>query len=283
MTTGFYLLDHQNPHAPVRGDGRRFWGYSSRNQRARVGVVHSAENLPDFEPPDTGAEAVADYGATLDRQASWHDTVDSDTRIRMLPWEYTAFHVAGFNSPSVGLEIATQARRWADVPGPWKGAILLNAAGVVREWREQLGIPTRLITAAEARAGASGILGHALLDPARRSDPGPAFDWDALFFLATYETPPPPTTPEPTPGAPMPGRVTIETTVVELEPGASGPHVRKLQQLLNTVAGQGVMEDGEFGAGTERAVRNFQTFLNLPDRPGFAGAWTWHMLVSLPQ
>lgn len=80
----------------------------------------------------------------------------------------------------------------------------------------------------------------------------------------------------------MPGRVTIETNVVELERGASGPHVRKLQQLLNTVAGQGVAEDGDFGAGTERAVINFQTFLNLPDRRGLASAWTWHMLVSLP-
>jgi hypothetical protein len=282
VTTGFYLLDHQNPHAPVRKDGRRFWGYPSRTKRVAVGVVHTAENLPDFEPPDTGAESVARYGATLDRAASWHDTVDSDGRIRMLPWDYTAFHVGNFNSPSVGLEIATQARRWAEVPGPWKGAILLEAAAVVREWREQLGIPTRLITAAEAHAGVGGIIGHAPLDPTRRSDPGADFDWDGLVFLATYEIPPTPADPVPTPGAPMPGRVNISTDVVELERGASGTHVRKLQHLLNDVAGQGLDVDGDFGAATERAVTNFQAFLNLPDRRGLASAWTWHMLVTLP-
>lgn len=280
MSTGFYLLDHQNPHAPVRADGRRFWGYASRNQKVRVGVVHTAENLPDFEPPDEGAEAVARYGATLDRAASWHDTVDSDTRIKMLPYGYTAFHVGNFNSPSVGLEIATRARQWAEVPEVWRGAIMLQAADVVREWRTELGIPTKIISATSARAGAEGIIGHGPLDPTRRSDPGAGFGWETLIYLATREEPAPlPPTP---PGVPMAGRVNISTDVVELRRGDGGVHVRKLQQLLNEVAGQGIAVDGDFGGNTERAVRNFQAFLGLPDAAGVASAWTWHMLVTLP-
>ena len=46
-----WLLDHPNPN------GTNY--YTSRTQPIRLIVVHTAEVLPDFTPPDRGAEAVA--------------------------------------------------------------------------------------------------------------------------------------------------------------------------------------------------------------------------------
>src|SRR5690606_16430585 len=109
MTTGFYLLDHQNSAAPRRDDGRRFWGYPSRRAKIDLLVIHTAEVLPDLTPPDTTAEAVARYGASTTRPVSWHVTVDADSTVQMLPDDYTAFHVVGFNSRAWGIEIATRA------------------------------------------------------------------------------------------------------------------------------------------------------------------------------
>lgn len=196
-STGFYLLDNQNPNAPVRADGRRFWGYSTRQKAVQVGVLHTAENLPDLVLPDKGAENVANYGATTTRPASWHDLVDSDSIIRCLPRSYTAFHVQGYNSISVGLEIATRAAMWSAVPKHWKLAALQNAAIVGREWHVEFGLPLRRLTKAEVDRGLKGFTDHARLDPKRRSDPG--FDaamWD-LFFEFVAATPAP--APAPTP------------------------------------------------------------------------------------
>lgn len=272
-----YLLDHQNAHAPRRTDGRRFWGYPARRSPVRILVVHTAENLPDFEPPDNGAESVADYGATTERAASWHTVVDSDTTIDCLPDTYTAFHVAGYNSPSLGLELATRAHRWHDVPGVWKGAILQRAATKLGAWSRMYDIPHRRLTKAQVDAGGRGLVAHADLDPKRRSDPGPAFDWDVLFALMAPR-------PEPitTIGGALPGRVLIQSHVPELRLHDKGIHVLKLQKWLNAVAAQNIAEDGDFGKVTQQAVLNVQWFFNLPDAAGVASAWTWHTLLTVP-
>jgi len=53
------------------------------------------------------------------------------------------------------------------------------------------------------------------------------------------------------------GPVDLRTDCGVLMRGASGPCVTKLQQLLNNF-GAGLTADGQFGAGTETAVRTFQ-------------------------
>ena len=168
-----YLLTH---HVSVSDPSRvRPW-YTTRNKPIRLIVVHTAENLPDFTPPDTGAENVAQFGASTSR-ASWHSTVDSDTTIRMLPDDYTAWHVRFYNSQSLGVEIATQAHYWPHAPPVWVDAVLDRTAVVVADWCERWNIPAQRITRTAADAGQSGIVAHADLDPERRTDPGGGFPW----------------------------------------------------------------------------------------------------------
>ncbi|HEX9563908.1 MAG TPA: N-acetylmuramoyl-L-alanine amidase [Gemmatimonadaceae bacterium] len=107
----------------------------------------------------------------------------------------------------------------------------------------------------------------------RKSDPG----FDMTGFRATVSailagTAPPPnlipaSEPPPAPGAP-PGRPTLRR-------GAKGEFVKVLQKRL------GIGEDGDFGAGTEAAVREFQRQHGLvPD--GIVGPRSWAVLDTQP-
>jgi peptidoglycan hydrolase-like protein with peptidoglycan-binding domain len=59
--------------------------------------------------------------------------------------------------------------------------------------------------------------------------------------------------------------------------GSTGPDVKVLQHLLNN-AGQSVTADGDFGAGTEAAVRAFQS-ANATTADGVVGMLTWSKLI----
>lgn len=174
----WYLLSNPNPAG-------NFW-YPTRKDPVRLIVVHTAESLPDFNPPDMGAENVARYASTTTRHVSWHATVDSDSTIMMLPDSYTAWHVRGYNSQSLGVEMATQASKWLASPDAWRYAILGRTADLVRSWCEKFDIPARRLTRDQADAGEKGIVAHATLDPTRRTDPGPAFPW--AWFIASVGT-----------------------------------------------------------------------------------------------
>jgi len=58
--------------------------------------------------------------------------------------------------------------------------------------------------------------------------------------------------------------------------GASGEAVKKLQHLLN------IVEDGSFGAMTERAVMAFQLALKM-EVDGVVGPYTWQALLGMPE
>ena len=186
MTTGYYLLDHINPNAADRGDGR-YWGYATMLQTPRVIVVHTTESLADLNGPDSGAENVANWFATNnpppEGRGSYHTLVDSDTTVRCLPagldgtTPHTAFHAAGCNSFSLGLSMAVQAHTWPDLPALWVVRVLNAAAAEAALWCARWDIPPVLITRTEAANGAKGILGHGMWDPGSRSDPGAGFAW----------------------------------------------------------------------------------------------------------
>jgi len=73
--------------------------------------------------------------------------------------------------------------------------------------------------------------------------------------------------------------VTGDLPVLRL--GSSGPDVRRLQHLLNIVSGAGLVEDGDFGPATDRAVRDFQGARGL-ESDGVVGPRTWAVLLEAP-
>lgn len=160
----FYLLDHPNPN------GQHY--YTTRRKPIQIIVIHTAENLPDLNPPDEGADFVARIAERTTRSVSWHSTVDSDTIIPMLPDTHTAWHVRGYNSMGLGIEIATQARRWSDLPQDFSDGLLDQAATVVAEWCKKWALPVEYVSPQQINRGAQGITAHSVLDPTRRSDPG---------------------------------------------------------------------------------------------------------------
>lgn len=179
MSTGYHLLDHQNPNAPVRADGRRYWGYPGRASTIRpVVVVHSAEAIPDRVGADLAAENVASYFTHSDRPASYHRISDADSRIALLPFAATAFHVAasGWNSRTIGVSTATQAAAWGQDPGHDRRLLANLAADVADALRFLATVtphPARdLVRLADPTLGygGRGITFHGVIQ-ADRSDP----------------------------------------------------------------------------------------------------------------
>jgi N-acetyl-anhydromuramyl-L-alanine amidase AmpD len=289
--TGYYLIDHDTSKV------RKF--YTSRKKSIQVIVLHTAENLPDTDGIDSGAENVSRYGASTDRQVSWHVTVDSDSTIRNLPDGYTAFHVQGYNGISLGLEIATQAHRWKSTKDrtSWERKVLARTAEVVKDWAEEHSIPLKRLSKSEVDRGIRGIVSHSALDSSRRSDPGVGFPWDELFELLEQPDP------KPEPGKKATKKSTKKSTakkaakkttsssksksweeelLVELgtlKLGSRGNAVARVQHLLGLFRIY-VKSDGIFGLVTERAVSEFQHSQRI-GIDGVVGRRTWeHLLVK---
>lgn len=183
MSTGIYLIDHPPAVRQYR---------SPRRERpSGVVVVHTAESLADQTGPDFGAEATAAFIARRTNFGSYHDLVDSDTRIQLVRYSDEAFHDAtGSNPHSYGVSAAAQAAKWLTYDSAWRTATVDNmarsAARYSRWLMDQRGIiiPARRITRAESEARIPGFISHAERDPDRRTDPGKTFPW--AFFISRY-------------------------------------------------------------------------------------------------
>lgn len=178
----YYLLNNKNPRA--KGG---FHGYASRNKTPTAIVLHTAEN----NPSSNSAVAIGQYFSRTERQASYHTVVDSSQALRLLPWGYTAFHVRGANSWTLGLSFATRAALWGQHPR-WDAQAIEHAAKEAAAMAKRYGIPVRLVSAADARRGVKGFTTHAAMDPGRRSDPGAGFPMQKFldrtrFYLSGEE------------------------------------------------------------------------------------------------
>ena len=183
----YYFIKHaKNKHWSDRRAG---------NRQPTCVVMHTAEaknlaagisrkNAKQLAKDNT-AEQVAKYGASTKRQVSWHATVDADSVIWCLPDEVKAWHSGALNSASLGVELACKANVWgrANTSQDWVGAILENAASVVGQWCLTHQIPAERINREQAFRGVKGIIGHAEVDPSRRSDPGVKFPWRSFLNL----------------------------------------------------------------------------------------------------
>jgi hypothetical protein len=178
-----YLEDH--PPA------RRQYRAPRRSDPTGAIVLHTAENVTDVVLPDAGAENVAAFIARRGDPGSYHTIVDSDSIVRVGRYEWEMFHEGtGGNRWSLGLSFACRAAQWPMLPEEWVEPALRNgaeaAADMARWLHTEHGImvPAARITADAYRRGVAGFVGHAALDPGRRSDPGAHFPW--ARFLSYY-------------------------------------------------------------------------------------------------
>lgn len=288
----YFLLSNPNPNGPNY--------YESRRSEIKWVVAHTAENLPYFkDDEDKGAEDVSRYGATTTRDVSWHVTIDSDSIVWMLPDSHTAWHVRGYNSPSLGAEIATQAHRWDNAPRSWLAGVVENTAKVWAIWSERHDIPLRRISKSQADDGQKGVIAHADLDPGRRTDPGDDFPWGRVLDRAreivlgeepAEPTPRPEPSPEPSPKPkPKPGRGSdLARTLPLVKRGNTTYHAGVVQSLIHATGVEversfnaSHVPDRDFGPNTEDAVREYQVEHELMV-DGIIGPETWtHLLTSL--
>lgn len=178
-----YLVD--NP--PRRSQYRR----PRRAAPSGLIVVHTAESTPDTIATDGGAEAVARFIRNRSDPGSYHDLVDSDSVLNLVPYDAEAFgDGTGSNPHAYSVSVATTAAWWPLAPKAWREGAVRNAARAARGYamwlqaRSGIVIPARRVTRGESERRVPGFISHAERDPTRRSDPGRAFPWDD--FLAFY-------------------------------------------------------------------------------------------------
>ncbi len=133
--------------------------YSRRSSRriTRI-VIHTTE----------GSESSAiNWFKNPRSKVSAHYIVAKSGRItRMVQDKDVAFHVRNYNSNSIGIENEGFAHR-----NTWTAVQVDALKRLVRYLCEKHGVPKNR----------SAIVGHNELDPSRRSDPGPYFDWNGLI------------------------------------------------------------------------------------------------------
>lgn len=96
-----------------------------------------------------------------------------------------------------------------------------------------------------------------------------------LAFEAGNPAPPNPT--------PVPGGISVVTvTTVILKKGSTGSEVKRIQSILNEVSGRGLTVDGNFGALTEQAVKDWQAWFKVPGgADGIVGAATMESFLEV--
>lgn len=248
----YYLLEH----------GQREHWYKTRQNEVTLGVIHTAEMAPDLDGADDAGERLNRYAATTDRSVSWHDTSDRDSHVEMLPLSYTGWHVRGYNSRSVGLEQALYARSWPLLTPEQRREFIEQAAHAVARWVREFDLPLRVLTRAQADANQKGLVAHATLDPARRSDPGAAFPWAELLLVSAELLGVSPAQPAPEPEAEAERQREAEL----LQFGDAGKDVQDWQRhlkLWNRSALPTFGPDGGFGGETRFWTRAFQKFARI--------------------
>lgn len=194
---GAYLID--NP--PARSQ------FTTRSKKPTgATILHTAESIMDTVGMDTGAENVAAFIQRRATPGSYHDLVDSDSIVNLVPYHLAAFQDGtGSNSYALSISWACRTTDWPNMSAERRDAFLRQGAEAYRRqqiWLRASGYPPTpiaRISAANVSAGLAGFCYHGDRDPGRRSDPGmTSFPFDRFAQLCsqaiggTPEPPPPP-------------------------------------------------------------------------------------------
>lgn len=184
------------PHAPylvmyppVRSQFRR----GRRKDPSGVTVLHTAESVTDLAGPDTGAESVARFIRDRTTPGSYHDLVDRDSALQLVPYSAEAYQDGtGTNPHAMSISWAISCADWPTLERSHVVDLMRQGAVAFarqQAWLQANGWPTtplRRISREQSDRGVPGFITHGERDPGRRSDPGgrpDRFPW-ALWFEA---------------------------------------------------------------------------------------------------
>ena len=173
-----YLVEHR----PRRSQFRE----PRRAQASGAIVVHTSESQWT-----KGADPVAKFIRGRDEPGSYHTIVDDREIVPLVPFSAEAFgEGTGGNRWALHLAFACHAYEWPTLTTAWAANAVeqgAQAAAGLASWVYRLTgtvIPAARISQADYKARRPGFIAHGAVDPARRSDPGAGFPWDA--FLGRY-------------------------------------------------------------------------------------------------
>lgn len=169
---GYYLIDHPPNSRQFYPYRRRFAGVIGVSGCV---VVHTAEGVMDDVGVDTGAENVAHHISTRNTAGTYHELVDSDSHVMLVPDEWEAFHVGanGHNRHAWGISAACRTEDWH--PDHWWTQRTISRMGerICAFWQRQGLDPVvsaRWISRDEALTRRPGLVCHGTLQPTDRSD-----------------------------------------------------------------------------------------------------------------
>ena len=92
--------------------------YTTRRNGGILGIVlHITAGLQDLGPRRTRLRrGHCRWANDPAKSVSWHVGVDTDSIVPCLPKSYTAWHAAGYNSRTFGIEISKLNVDWSAVP-----------------------------------------------------------------------------------------------------------------------------------------------------------------------
>lgn len=240
----------------------------------RLVVIHDTGN------PNSDRYDEANYAATrTDPQKDWtsaHAYIDAGGVLGSLPLNYAAWAAYSYaNAHGFHLEMCKPG-------GSVAAATITNTARITRVLCDLAGIPRVKLSPAEVAAGKSGVCGHyditVGLGVGSHTDPGKNFGWtDFMRQVNDGASAPPPSSDPPAP-RPDGWQRSLSNSLPTLQRGSKGRAVRHLQGGVN-VHSYKIAEDGDFGPGTERAVRSYQGSHGLLV-DGVVGDNTWWSLVG---
>ena len=174
---------------------RRDWiaspNHSSRSQRPRIIVVHTAEGSRTYQ-------SLGNYFANPNADVSSHTGTDDAAGVigEYVTRDRSAWTQANYNSASVAVECCGFAAwtrdEWLAHPN-----MIENTRQWIAEECAANGIPLLRIGASAAQGGGTGVCGHVDLGAGGGGhwDPGSGFPWDLVMAGATVAPVPPPIPP----------------------------------------------------------------------------------------
>lgn len=242
-------------------------------------VIHDAEVDDDLK----GAEKVGSYFASSAARGSTHYGVDDDSTQQYLSDTAIPWGAPGANTNGLHIELMGKASHsrveWLDHHGP-----MFDRAGwLIARKAKTYGIPLRLLTIAEYRAGKKGIITHATVSAAdgpggsTHTDPGPNFPIDVLISKANKYASGATTKPQP---YPLPEGHVFARDPKHVAWRHNGTENKRDHDCVVRIQRRvGAAADGIFGNETAERVSAFQRRKHI-SVDGIVGPVTWREITK---